>query len=268
MYQVKTLGLLAGVCSVLINCSGSDSGSAPTPPSPPTGNLFNQSGPQSLTANSLNSSTESVRTVAVTGTVSGNTLQSTSETLSLDTSFSTEYVAVYELQSGTPSTTFGNIGVAGQATPTSEIPTGGATYSGKSNLDIVAAPSGGSSTSYTVTSDVDVTTTNFVDFSLDFDNLDGTKFDGTSTTNVNDIAEISISSVKAGGGNLTGGVTSVTNGTESLPTLSGNNASNLRATIYGPDAAELGGVWILDDGTTTVSGNGLTIRGVFVAEKD
>lgn len=172
---------------------------------------------------------------------------------------STDFVATFVNQplSGTPS-----VGVIGVGTDIDDLPTSGTVmmYSG-SNGSAIQIIDGGAV--YDLTGS---TTANVLfgsgEVDLTFSDLGGTRTSGTSTpVGVTDVAIITIDDAQISGASFSGG-TATFSSTEIGSTLSSSEVVSSSGGFFGPDADEIGGVFIIDDQT----GGSLLIQGTFLAD--
>ena len=168
-----------------------------------------------------------------------------------------DHVAMFSVDpfSGPPLT-----GVTGVATNRRDLPSGTATYSGVSNVQIVDSVG-----VFDLSGDVAAT----ADFRADrvtlvHDGLSGTMTTGASTSMaVTDVATITIDNAVINGAAFSGGTARVQS-TVLAAFLSGLEEVSVSGGFYGPDADELGGVFVIDD-----TGNGvgrLLLFGSFAAD--
>ena len=150
-------------------------------------------------------------------------------------------------------TQFGVFGI-----PATDIPVNGtANYAGESTVVIV---DGEAVYDLTGTSSIDV------DFAADrlktnLNNLDGTRTDLTGVIDVTDVAEMELTFVTIEDGAFEGGFFDLFS--DQLGTFeSGNETVLHNGELFGPDAAEIGGVFTIDDTDT----GSLLIHGVYSAE--
>ncbi len=150
-------------------------------------------------------------------------------------------------------TEFGVFGI-----PATDIPDGGtASYSGESTVIIVDGAA---------VYDLNGTSTVDVDFGGDrlktnINNLDGTRTDLAGVADVTDVAEMELTFVTIEGGAFEGGFFDLFS--DQLGTFeSGNETILHNGELFGPGAAEVGGVFTIDDTDT----GSLLIHGVYSAE--
>lgn len=142
--------------------------------------------------------------------------------------------------------------------PATDIPDSGtANYAGESAVVIV---DGAAVYDLTGTSSIDV------DFAADrlktnINNLDGTRTDLTGVTDVTNVAEMELTFVTIEDGAFEGGFFDLFS--DQLSTFeSGNETILHNGELFGPEAAEIGGVFTIDDTDT----GSLLIHGVYSAE--
>lgn len=170
----------------------------------------------------------------------------------------TTYITQFSLQPATGTPTFGVVGIPTQSQDLPEV--GSTTYLGTDNavmqiidgtavFDVIGAAS--------VTANFN---TNSV--AMTFSDLDGIRSTGTSRpTTADDVATITITDATLSNGVFSGGQASVTS-TQLAATLSGAETTMTSGGLYGPEASEVGGAFIVDD----TNGNGsLLIQGWFTA---
>ncbi len=168
-----------------------------------------------------------------------------------------DYSAVL-LVEGTGGTQFGVLGIL-----PSEVPTGAASYTGTTELTIVDAD-GVYELSGQMVGVLDFGGS-FNDLEVTFQDLDGTKTDGFGQPvgDVTDVAVISLNVDEVG----TSGAFSVTGGasvtSDQLSTvLSGREIVIHAGSFFGPGYDEIGGVFVIDDGTT----GSLEISGTYIGD--
>lgn len=150
-------------------------------------------------------------------------------------------------------TQFGVFGI-----PATDVPDSGtANYAGESTVVIV---DGEAVYDLTGTSSIDV------DFAADrlktnLNNLNGTRTDAASVTDVTDVAEMELTFVTIEDGAFEGGFFDLFS--DQLNTFeSGDETVLHNGELFGPDAAEIGGVFTVDD---TATGS-LLVHGVYSAD--
>ena len=163
----------------------------------------------------------------------------------------------FEPASGNPS-----FGVLGQATDmTAFSPEGTARYIGTDTAIVQIIDD---SDLYDLTGDVTIDVdfdTSLVDF--DISGLDGQRTDGLSApVDVSDVAQIGISGGRLRGNTYAGGAATFASGQIAIG-LSGAESIASTGGLFGENASEAGGVFVIDD--TDATGN-LLIQGQYIAE--
>jgi hypothetical protein len=172
----------------------------------------------------------------------------------------TAFVTSYASQPSVGMPTFGVIGVG---TAGSDMPiTGTATLTGASGSAIqIIDGSAVYDLTGTTTAEVSFGNGGYVD--LTFSNLNGTRTSGISgAVAVTDVATITIDDAVIAVGAFSGG-TATFDSTQIGTALSGSEVVGLSGGFYGPDADEIGGVFIIDD---TSGAGSLLLQGTFVAD--
>ena len=227
----------------------------------------NATGTVSLSAVSLDSGNRS--TSALTGTLdrdqdtlnlgdlSGDINNDRSE-VTLDgggqillTAGANEYSRFFDATPSGDNRTIGIVGILATNTPTS----GDVTYNGTSMLTI---QEGVDIYDLTGTSNVQA---NFGDglVTSTIDDLSGTQRTGlTGSVQVNDVATITFSGSEIDGTTFSGGTVEMTSDT--ITALSDSAQSSLNGAFFGPDAAETGGAFVIND-----ADDDATILGTFIA---
>ncbi|MEJ8563142.1 transferrin-binding protein-like solute binding protein [Yoonia sp. GPGPB17] len=172
---------------------------------------------------------------------------------------STAYVTTFTSQ---PNAGIPSIGVIGIPTAAGDMPTTGTVTlyadSAGSSIQIIDG-----SAVYDLTGAVSAEVVfNSNDVDLVFENLNGTRSTGVAAPQpVSDVATITIDDASIAGSVFTGGTATFAS-TEITSTLSGTQTVQTSGGFFGPEADEIGGVFIIDDTT----GATLLIQGTFIVD--
>lgn len=161
-----------------------------------------------------------------------------------------DYSRLFVLSGASP--TFGAYGVN---TARADVPSGSASYYGDAIL-VVTAPEGVFDLTGDASAEVDFGSR---EASLRMQNLSGTRFTGTSAPEtVDDFGTIAASDIELSSSRLSDGTFVVT--TSETSAFDGAITGDVEATLFGPDAEEIGG-------SITVSGDAAAIIGGFIAKQ-
>ena len=265
-FPLRALGLSS--LTALAGCLGT----ATPPPAADPGFLDpDATGTAAIAAASLNSAARSTEALDGTvdndsgalgiGTLTGS-VAADGETIPLDdggeivlTFGDTDFAALFE---ATPTGEDRTIGVVGLPTDAADMPaTGAANYSGTASVTIQDD---------TAVYDLDGTASVEADFAGGSVTTALTDLSGTETVGLNppddvtDLADIAIDGSAITGATFAGGTPALASDT--LADLSGLETTSLDGGFYGPEADEVGAVFVIDDSADGT----LTIFGVVIAD--
>jgi hypothetical protein len=222
------------------------------------------------TASTVSSNTGTLNWGTDRATISGlsGDIQPNDTTVVLDAAagtitFSSEATSYVTTFAAEPVGTDPFFGVVGVPTQNSDLPTSGTlrAYVGSSGIQIISSDAVYDLTG-SATAQVEFGSGGTVD--LVFDNLSGSKTDGVSApVNVTDVATIGLNAAQITDGSFSGGTATFSSTGEISTTLTGSESIATSGSFFGPDADELGGVFIVDD---TSGAGSLLIQGGFVAD--
>ena len=143
------------------------------------------------------------------------------------------------------------IGIIGVATDAGSLPSGSATYAGDT---VITAQSGTDLFELTgtaaITADFDAATPSVT---TALTGLSGTRQPAAAAAeDVADAGSLTIAGSEISGNGFNGGTATLES---TVLTLSGDESTALEGAFYGPDADEVGGVFIIEDGETRIFGD-------------